>query len=693
MSPPSPSKMTANQAESLEAMRSCLQCQLCDKRINEPATLLSCAHSFCHGCILRYTENSWSCPLPGCRTPVTMKGGGREYVKTNPMISAVASSLVNIEQILATGPNNWWTGRNEDRGQNQGAVQFEDEEEVVDFQMVMDQENKRKREESSSSSSSDEDEDASDATKEFVISNAARDPSEGSKTLSIDQSLFDSGQSAKFNQKCAAPPEFSCSPIAMQSSQPDHDDDDRQTATASQLDRVLMRSAQKTDNTKSSPTPAANSSAKVQLEVIQSKQSASSCKKQRTSSTTSRPTVQSSLAKGPSPRRSRVSFQQQPRVMLLNPSWTLSNAHTRCLRKCANDGFISMLKMRSSDAFDDEDQFDSGFDFDTKEGRESFLAMLSSNRTDNCPPAPLSFYAISTEKDPNFSFGEAIIVPRSFHYYLAVACGLPIVDIEFLSSTAEMKMRGTMNHQRFPFPSVPGADEKKRGGRKHSQKDCLVLGASNYTWDAPKRAQTASLDRHSLWQKEEGTHARLETLLPGTDLLHDYSVLLLGGEFDQPNHSKRTVAKRRKQRDSEIKGGGYCTRGNISLLLQLCGAKVYDIDSVTTAKHIKKGLSDKQWMDIKNAKPLGASENDPTLNEELQSITDGSRRKTIVMVKDKSDAKLGSEFINQLNSVASWAGEARDSQICVVSCQWLLDSIGEFEAQDKGSTKMEVQNE
>lgn len=544
--------------------------------------------------------------------------------------------------------------------------------------MIMDQDNnKRKREERGSS-----DDDDSSATKEYDIEESIKGKVGGRKTgQSLDQSIFPSDGSMPFNLKsAAAPPNFSCSPIAMQSSQPelyDGNENGRQTATASQLDRVLMPSAQKSDM--KSPPPAICE--KVQLEVASSKQS-SARSKQQTFISREPSSHQSSLGsnkKKLSPKQKpRVSFQPQPRVILLNPSWTLSNEHTRCLRKCANDSFISMLKM-PNDSFDNVDEFDSGFDFDTEEGRESFLAMLSSNRIDNCPPAPLSFYAISTEKDKEFTFGEAIIVPRSFPYYLAVACGLPIVDIEFISSAANVKRRGTMNHQRYPFPSLPGAVENKRA-KKKSQKDCLVLGASNYMWDAPKKACTAAIDRHSLWQKEEGPHARLETLLPGTDLLHECSVLLLG-DFDQANHSKRTVAKRRK-RDSDTKGGGYCTRGNISLLLQLCGATVYDIDSLTASKNIKRGLTDDQLNDSQNALPSGALENGPSLNDTLQSIEEERPdNKFIVMVKDKSNAKLGGQFLNQMKSVASLA-EKDVTQIPVVPCQWLLDSIGEFEAQD-----------
>ena len=55
-------EMTPAQARSLTAMRACLTCHLCDKRFTEPATLMACMHSFCHSCILEYTEDNWYCP-------------------------------------------------------------------------------------------------------------------------------------------------------------------------------------------------------------------------------------------------------------------------------------------------------------------------------------------------------------------------------------------------------------------------------------------------------------------------------------------------------------------------------------------------------------------------------------------------------------------------------------------------------
>ena len=137
-------KMTADQAESLEAMRSCLRCHLCNQRFTEPSTLMSCNHSFCQGCILKYTEDNWNCPgeftdalaqkerdrkrsvplshgidltlscpchfshlthpVKGCGLPVSLKGDSGEYIKKNPIISAVSSSFRNIEKILGQMP-------------------------------------------------------------------------------------------------------------------------------------------------------------------------------------------------------------------------------------------------------------------------------------------------------------------------------------------------------------------------------------------------------------------------------------------------------------------------------------------------------------------------------------------------------------------------------------------------------------
>merc|ERR1712003_327527 len=90
-----------------------------------------------------------------------------------------------------------------------------------------------------------------------------------------------------------------------------------------------------------------------------------------------------------------------------------------------------------------------------------------------------------------------------------------------------------------------------------------------------------------------------------------------------------------------------------------------------TSKHIKRGLTENQITGILNMFPLGGPKNGSTLENELQSsLKEGSCTDTIViMVKDHLDSLLRS-VLNQL-----WPGKV----FPLVPCQWLLDSIGDFE--------------
>jgi len=680
------SNLTVKQEEALDAMRSCLVCQLCDKRMTEPATLLSCAHSFCYDCILEYTENSWTCPLPGCGHPVTMKGGSRESIKKNHVLSAVSASLENIEKILTTAPTNWWLGRNDDKEQDSSIHSKGEQTEEVDFQVIMDQVGSKRKADGRYPEETDDCGRSLNRGGRLSSDNASSDQEENNsatkvrKTLSLDQSLFSDSRS--FNQNMFSGSTHSrigsLSPIAMLSSQPEPNSPmpsiGEGSAVAGHTNAVLMPCAQTCATRKTSP---GFSKASPQRE-------------QRASPSTTPLNQLSAGKKTPQPpgrhQKPRVSFQQQPIVMLLNPSWTLSNQDTRCLRTCINDGLFSILKIDSNhDLYDTEDQFDSRFEFETEEARSSFLALLSSSRKIHAPPAPLSFYAISTERDLSFSFaGEVITVPRSFPYYLAVACGLPIVDIGLLTSVTKLKRRGTTRYQRYLFPSLTHSTSKVMD-ENSSQADYVVRGASNYSWDAPEKARTAALLRHSLWQKGEGPHASSENLLPGCNLLDGYRVLLLG-EFDQLNQRKRPiVSKRKKKQGSEEKGGGYCTRGNMILLLQLCGANVYDVDSIAVSTQVKRGLTTKQIIGIKNLMPLGGLEDGTTLVDALQtgskevSCTDN----VVVMVKDLSDSKLASEFFSQMSPLLNVNSHP------LVTCQWLLDSIGDFEVKNASGCNCE----
>ena len=68
-----------------------------------------------------------------------------------------------------------------------------------------------------------------------------------------------------------------------------------------------------------------------------------------------------------------------------------------------------------------------------------------------------------------------------------------IVDAEFVSSVASSSVGrrgGTANGLGYPFPAATplGSDGTIAEGKRH-RVDHLVRGASNYTWDAPKKSR------------------------------------------------------------------------------------------------------------------------------------------------------------------------------------------------------------
>jgi hypothetical protein len=675
------SKMTAGMSASLENLRSSILCGLCNQMMKDASTL-GCAHSFCYNCISKYTEKKWTCPFPSCNQSVTsMKGNSDSYIKKNPQINDVVIALQRIEESVRAAPDKWWeegddddtaAAEDENDGNNKNQ-EDEEEEEIVDFAAMQQNDNNS--------------DDESSTTKAYEAEDEKKKCNERNE-MSIDQSLFPSDQSAdaKADGDSSLPRFSGVSTIAWQHSQMTEeskkskestsplDTDGPQTATASQLDRVLMLDS---SDQKDSTNAAATSSSGVEVKSTErkhgpkqseKKQSPKQSEKKRKHSNT--PAKEDIDEKKPPPksrRTLRVSFQPLPKVMLLKPSLALKNTESRSIRKCIKDDMISMLKMPRDDVMEDDD-LDTGFDFDTEDGREHFLSLLSSQKDDDSTAVPLSHYALSTEKE--YAFEEGVVVPRSFQFYLAVACGLPIVDISFLESHSKKKRLGIMNHQRYLIPSNDADSITKEEKATH------VIGASNHNWFAPQKARSAAIERHSLWTRDEGIHASSDTLLPGTDLLQNYSVILVG-EFDQPSVSKRVAKK--KAKSTETTSDGSRTRGNITILLQLCGAKIYDVTSIAAPKQIKKGLSNTQIDGVASVSPLGQSEGSPTLKDALQDDTGGE---VIVMVKDKSDTNLGTDFLAQCEFFAS--DSKKSGSIDVVSCDWLFDCIGDFQVHKSG---------
>ena len=178
---------------------------------------------------------------------------------------------------------------------------------------------------------------------------------------------------------------------------------------------------------------------------------------------------------------------------------------------------------------------------------------------------------------------------------------------------------------------------------------------------------SAALERYQSWLKDES----FDTLLPGTGLLSGYNIILLG-EYDQPASSNQRTAKRKKKDDSVMKK----TRGGLNILMLLAGARVYDVQNVTNMKQLKSGLTSNQCDIINELLPSGLES--PTLKDLIDESTCSTR--LIVIVKDNASIKFGEEFLSRYFTAAAIDPMAMD-HISIVTSDWLLDCIGEFEVK------------
>ncbi|GKY97242.1 hypothetical protein MPSEU_000682600 [Mayamaea pseudoterrestris] len=97
---------TASQLEAMNELETLLTCRLCQKMVQQPASL-GCGHTFCEVCITTYAENNWYCPVCNLPMAMTRKGGGK-YYQSNPMILELVESLTTMKVALQNAPKCWW---------------------------------------------------------------------------------------------------------------------------------------------------------------------------------------------------------------------------------------------------------------------------------------------------------------------------------------------------------------------------------------------------------------------------------------------------------------------------------------------------------------------------------------------------------------------------------------------------------
>jgi len=383
-----------------------------------------------------------------------------------------------------------------------------------------------------------------------------------------------------------------------------------------------------------------------------------------------------------------------PFVFLLSSPMSLPASDLRCLRKCLKKEKFFMFQKKNVSSSTRRGTLDNvnslcsdldfNFNFELEDDRMSFLSMLFQSTLRSKVPSPPDddneqddhpcimtqcCYAICSNSE--FQTCDGFIAPRSFQYLLAVACGLPIVDISYIRSAAlgggGLKSNGK-NCYLHPMDTTKSDNALQDGGcgngtaprsrktrtRGRDPKVSKMVKAPHHIvgdvqsgdWIGPKRARAALLERLS---------STIDSSLPfNNGLLSNYTILL-NDTYDtvpipiQQQKERSTVNKKRNRARSTIGGGKQAkpvddigqnlySRGRLSLLLTLCGAKILELKAYSK-KNIKKGAT--------------------------QVNTAGSDRKVVVL----SNGDQG--FCDLSKQLAS-------SSISVTSYKWVLDSIAEF---------------
>lgn len=397
----------------------------------------------------------------------------------------------------------------------------------------------------------------------------------------------------------------------------------------------------------------------------------------------------------------------RPFVFLLSSPMSLPASDLRCLRKCLKKERFFMFQnhrnVSSSTASNGSPDIIDGpcfdlefnFDFESEDDVTSFLSMLfwpklrsevglsplDEVEQDDCPSIKTSCcYAICSNSE--FQTCDGFIAPRSFQYLLAVACGLPIVDISYVRSAAsgsgngpksgvdhhylyapekikENKLQGKSRNNLIP-PSrmrrTRGKDlEKSQVAEKVTHR--IVGDVQSSDWTGPERARAAVLGRLS---------SITDLSLPfDNGLLCGYTILLCE-TYDtiptrKPKVTRALSKKRSRAGRSTVVGGGMqekeadetspnlYSRGRLSFLLALCGAEVHELEAYSKDR-IKKGAA--------------------------QVDTKFSGHKIVVL----SNGDRG--FCNLAQQLALKCTRNKRNTISIVDLKWVLDSIAEFKVKD-----------
>jgi len=450
-----------------------------------------------------------------------------------------------------------------------------------------------------------------------------------------------------------------------------------------------------------------------------------------------KPSSPNSNAKPPIDNSNDDLTSHAPFVFLLSSPMSLPASDLRCLRRCLKKEKFFMLQndtttraggldTHTGDVTTPCSDLDFNFNFELEDDAASFLGTLfqsmtqskstssspedepyksissSKSNSNHPPPSFVSTpccYAICSNSE--FQTCDGFIAPRSFQYLLAIACGLPIVDISYIRSAAASINGGgrsnggntylhaleTTTMENKPHDAGIGGDtapprartKRTTRGKNDTKPENVgkvpfrIVGDSQSSdWTGPKRARAALLERLSAPVDSDAdactTLHHHHTYNNG--LLAGYTVLLCG-TYDtlpvvtptQPRKGGRVKRSRAKSNTNttaadklldEMHHPNLYSRGRLSLLLTLCGAEVLALETFS---------------------------NDSPSRCMSTSALSSPHREIVILSngRDRGFCKLARQFAAAVNTDDDddWR-----STVSVVTHGWVLDSIAEFKVRN-----------
>ncbi len=325
-----------------------------------------------------------------------------------------------------------------------------------------------------------------------------------------------------------------------------------------------------------------------------------------------------------------------PLIFLLPSHSTLNAADNRIIHKNLKKKRFQLLQSDN----DAKLGLNFNFNFDCKSDTAAFVsALYEKSKGALSVPAELH-YAVCFNAE--YQTCDGFIIPRSFRYLLAVACGLTIVDFSFLRKASSISSRKKTVPDYLYAPGCaksvevpPKKVNRSRGRKEEEVEDSYFVAGDVESVElmGPKRSRQQLLERM----------AKCTSCSYDNGLLNEYSIFLVG-EFDKVPLSKRQKRKKLAPANADANDFDLYTKGRVKILLKLCGALIM---------------------------------NDVHGNYDCLESTG---RTIVTLTRNKPTAK----DMKLAKSSLKEAGISDDKiqNAAVVELKWLQDSIAEFKVKD-----------